>query len=201
MKHLAMLGLALILALPAQAQVPKTTLVTRLFETVATYAPPPWVKGLDDMAAAEVSRNQGKTGNGTEAFILEFVPRGESFDNWSQLYAIMAETPLKEPLKSYRNGVVEGFYGACSGNPEMQSVASSKQVQIFVVFCPAYRSNPALGEIMIMAMRRHGGTMVKNYYHRRAAAFRMDSPESWPLSRAQIAAVVGQLKKFSLAAP
>ncbi len=200
MKHLVMLGLALTLALPAQAQAPKTTLVTRLFETVATYAPPPWVGYLSDMAAAEVFRNQANTRNGTEVFILEFLPKGESFNNWSQLYAVMAETPLVGPLELYRNGVVDGFYAACS-DPEMQSITSSAQAQLFIVFCPAYISTPGKGEIMVMAMRRYGSTMVKNYYHKRAAAFAMDSPESWPMSRAQIAEVVARLQKFSLAAP
>ncbi len=167
--------LATCLTSPIQAQTAadesKITYLIRLFDTVLTYAPPPWVTSLEHISDAETFRDQGQTSNGTKAFLLEFIPKGESFEAWSQLYGIWAETPLSDPLDAYRNGQIQTYQDACIAPQWRMSAAMADNRSLFTVFCPQYKSDPNMGEVAFFSMILRGQTLVKTYYHIRVPAF------------------------------
>jgi hypothetical protein len=69
------------LATAVAAEQVKTTATIRLFDTVLTFAPPPWTSGPDWIDQVETFENRGQTANDTRIFIQEFIPGGESFDS------------------------------------------------------------------------------------------------------------------------
>lgn len=171
--------------LPAQlaAQEPQSPDIIysiRLFDTVLAYAPPPWVTTPEDVANVETFRNQVKTQNGTEAFVLEFIPKGESFEDWSRLYAVFAETPLDGTLEGYRNGQFQTYLNACTDAMWQISTSTPEDVTLFSVFCPSYKNDPATGEVAVFAMLMHEKTLVKNYYHMRVPAYRLEDLQGAP---------------------
>jgi hypothetical protein len=164
---------------PAQADTPAPRYVTRLFDTVLSYAPPPWISSPADIGNVEVFRDEGSTQNGTRAFIMEFIPKGESFESWSRLYAITAETPLREPLQTYRNGQIARYADACDGMQWQRLDAVPDDAELFVVFCPRYRADPTHGEAAVFNMQMLGRTLVKTYHHIRTAAFSPEEVNAW----------------------
>ena len=77
-----------------------TTFVVRTFSVVTSTAPPPWAGGKNFRNSVEMYRDQIRTQRGTEFFIVEFIPKGESFENWSKLYAIAAEIAIDRPAQT-----------------------------------------------------------------------------------------------------
>ncbi|HHB80948.1 MAG TPA: hypothetical protein ENK83_04270 [Aliiroseovarius sp.] len=157
--------------LPAAAQTPDNVYITRLFDTNLTYAPPPWVNGPEDIGNVEIYRDQAKTVNGTEIFIQEFIPKGASFDDWSQLYAISAETPLEGSVEGYRNGQFQTYKRACNA-PRLDNLSGPNPDEaLFILYCDRYKDRPEQGEVAACLMTLANKTLVKVYYHMRVPAF------------------------------
>jgi hypothetical protein len=159
------------LATAVAAEQVKTTATIRLFDTVLTFAPPPWTSGPDWIDQVETFENRGQTANDTRIFIQEFIPVGESFDSWSRLYAVSAETPLSGTLDGYRVGQVGIYTDACVDAQSLVSRTTPADRTLFTVFCPRYKANPDQGEVAFFSMMMQGETLVKTYYHIRVPAF------------------------------
>ena len=172
------------------AQNPTSVYTTRLFDTVLTYAPPPWVTSPDQIGSSESFRNQAPTPQGTRSFILEFIPKGESFEAWTRLYAITAETPLNEKLTGYRDGQIQRYVDACVDAKWQIARGTPKDIAFFTVFCPHYKANPDMGEVAVFQMMMYAKTLVKTYYHIRTPAFSvtdLTGPEAnWPVTRDEL---------------
>ncbi|AXX98433.1 hypothetical protein [Profundibacter amoris] len=153
------------------------------------------------MNKTEIFQNQGDMATGIKGFIQEFIPKGESFDNWSELYAIVAETPQIASLSENRIGVEIDYNNACINNPEIVSLVSSKTRETVLAICPAYKDDPETGEMMMITMRDYKDTMVKVYYHKRGPAFDIDDPADYPLGKADIKSLLAQQDTFRLVAP
>jgi len=188
----ALIGTALIAGNAATAQSPDVKITMRTFEVVSLFRAPPWSTGPDVMAQSELSRQQGKSAKGTDVFIWELIPKGEDFSGWSELYAIMAETPLGGTAQDYRNGVFNLYSNNCDG-AKMQPLVEHSEQQIFALFCPAYRSDSKTGEIAVMNYHMHRKTLVKHYYHKRGAAFTLDDQDSWPMTEDEFAAMIERI--------
>ena len=130
-------------------------------------------------------------------FLLEFVPKGQSFDAWVELYAVTAETPLSGDTESYRNGIADRYRTACA-DYALQPVLEEADAQVFVLFCTAYTDNQDVGEIAVMHYRLKGGVLVNNYYHKRGPAFALDDPAGFPLTGDEIGALVGHVGAMRL---
>ena len=196
-KLLIFIASTLPLPLAAQDPAPDIIYTTRLFDTVLTYAPPPWVTTREEVENVETFRNQAKTENGTDFFIMEFIPKGESFDDWHQLYAIYAETPLEGPVEGYRNGQIQTYLNACTDATWQISDPSPGTVTLFIIYCPSYTERPEQGEVAIFSMMRAGKTLVKNYYHMRLPAFSVEDQtgpeENWPIDRAMLGTAISRI--------
>ncbi len=180
-----------------QAQTPDVTATMRTFDVVSVLQPPPWSAGADIAATSELSRKQGKGADGTDVFIWELIPKGQSFEAWNELFAIMAETPLQGTAEDYRNGVIRLYGDSCDG-AQFTAIAEEQQAQLFVLFCPSYQSDPGTGEIAVMHYRMLGGTLVKHYYHKRGAAFSIADKASWPLTRDQMRDLIDRIGAFRI---
>lgn len=185
-------SLFLATAIPLAADTQKTTMTIRAFDAVAVLAPPPWTNGIDVLNDTEIFQNQGDMAQGIKGFIQEFIPKGESFDHWSELYAIMAETPKIASLSENRIGVEIDYNNACINDPEIVSLVSSKTRETVLAICPAYKDDPNTGEMMMITMREYKDTMVKVYYHKRGPAFNIDDPAGYPLGKADIKSLLAQ---------
>ena len=194
-------SLLLFTAMPTAADTPKTTMTIRVFDTVAVFAPPPWTNGIDVLNETEIFQNQGDMATGIKGFIQEFIPKGETFDNWSELYAIMAETPQTASLFKNRVGIEIDYNNACINNPKITSLVSSKTRETVLAYCPAYKSDPKTGEMLMITMREYKDTLVKVYYHKRGPAFDMGDPSGFPLSETDIKSLLEQQDTFRLVAP
>ncbi len=198
----ALLSLVLA-ALPAAAHADETgpVMTIRLFDTIATWPLPPWATGPADAARSETYRTRQKTRHGTEVFLLELIPPGESFNSWSQLQAIAAERPLAAPLTAHVSGIFADFKAACIPAPTLKPLFISPEHVMILVSCPAYRNNPEQGEMMFMSLRRHDRTLVRLYYHKRGPAFRTDNPAEFPLSANEVDRLIEQHAFFRLGSP
>lgn len=170
------LGAAVLLVLsavagPGLAQDPKITMLVNLFGKTAVFAPPPWVTGAAPLEQVEMFRDQGKGPNGTDWFIMEYIPKGESFEDWTELYAIHAETPLADTAEAYRNGQLGVYANACSQVFWQGANTTGPDEQVFMIYCPHYLDRPDLGEVAFFHMRKDGEMLVKNYYHKRVPAY------------------------------
>lgn len=180
-----------------RAQDGSTTMVVKTFSTTSVFAPPPWGGGSDPMQGSEIFRQQGRSANKTDTFVLEFIPKGQKFEAWQELYAIYAETPVRGQLSAFRNGQAAQYVKACK-EVTVHPIVDRRDSQIFVIYCTAYVDKPAQGEIAVMHFRLKNRTLVKNYYHRRGPAFRLDDPKSMPLSIAELSGVIRRLQAFRL---
>ncbi len=198
-----LISLAFLLAFPPgilsaqDSDQPDLVYATRLFDTVLTYAPPPWVTTREEAGNVETFRNQAKTENGTDFFIMEFIPKGESFDDWHQLYAIYAETPLEGSLEGYRNGQIQIYLNACTDTTWQISDPMPGTATLFIIYRPSYTERPEQGEVAIFSMMRAGKTLVKNYYHMRLPAFSVEAltgpEENWPVDRATLGNAISRI--------
>ncbi len=193
--------LSLAATIPLAADTPKTTMTIRVFDAVAVLAPPPWTNGVDVLNETEIFQDHGEMAQGVKGFIQEFIPKGETFDNWSELYAIKAETPQIVSLFENRVGIEIDYNHACINNPKIVSLVSSETRETVLAICPAYKDDPNTGEMMMITMREYKDTLVRVYYHKRGPAFDIDDPNGFPLSEADVKSLLEQQDTFKLVAP
>lgn len=179
-----------------------TTAVVRLYDQVASFLPPPWVKETNAQygfeGQVEVSRQQGVSENNTDRFLLEFIPKGESFESWSELYAITAEKPLSGSAEGYMNGQVNVYANACDP-VAYQNVVEQRDWRMTVIFCGKYTATPKTGEIAVFSQIKTGQMLVKHYYHKRGSAFDVNDMTSFPLPSEDLQSVIDRLGAMRLA--
>ncbi len=165
---------AVLCALPVWAEQSKpaapATMSINLFEAKATLAMPPWVKGADVVGQSEIFNQRGKGGGGRKAFIQEFIPKGQKFESWREIYAILAETPYRKGVKSYRKIVDAPFKKACT-NFDTLTLLDKPEAHVYLIFCPSYKATPTVGEMAVMAIWKYENTIMRFYYEVRGKAF------------------------------
>ena len=199
MRQAALALIAAGVALPAIAQ-EATPIVVRTFTSVAVMQAPPWTTGEQAAAESEVNRQQGQVSETTQAYLLEFIPKGEEFDNWSELYALRAETPLEGSAEGFRNGLVNRITSVCTDG-SFQLLHSTENSEIFATFCPRYKDNPVQGEVAVFKLIFDGETLVQNYYHKRGPAFSDKDTASLPIAMQDLRAVISRIDQFHLVDP
>lgn len=173
----------------------QVTLSLAVFDAVALIAPPPWVADTDGLAGTQVFRNGGPSGNGTELFVQEFIPEGQPADDWRELYALSAESPLDGSLENYVQGQITAFARACA------TVDAARVTEaVVMIACSAYDTRPELGEIGLFQFQKLGSTVVKNYYEVRVPAFDPDTWEDVAEGVPGLATAIERLERFRLTA-
>ncbi|MDJ0629171.1 MAG: hypothetical protein QNJ44_13015 [Rhodobacter sp.] len=191
--------LALLLCLATQTSAQDTGLISvQTYAHTTLFAPPPWSSAALAAQSSEVFRQQAPTQNGTDFFLLEFIPKGQSFETWIELYALTAETPLDGTARGYRDGMARNYQTACR-DTALQPVLDEPDRQVFVLFCTAYNGDPEVGEIAVMHYRKAGDVLIRNYYHKRGEAYVLGDAAALPLSRDEIAQLIRHVGSMRLA--
>jgi len=184
-----LVAIALFALLPHRAAIADepTEMVMRTFSVISVFWHPPW--SADDesfLEESQIFRNQTKTEEGTDFFIWETIPKGESFGSWSKLYAINAEYPITGEFKRYVTRQVGIYESACSDSQVLFFDEKAEFSRTFIVYCASYREEPELGELAFFSMKLLDQTLVKNYYHVRVPSFDLENTDNLPLSLEEV---------------
>jgi hypothetical protein len=138
---------------------------------------PTWHQGGDLSESSEIYADQGMAPQGHSFLIREAIPKGESFEDWSQLFAVTIEHPLDGELDGYLGGLVANYESACDHLIYQQSRTTPPNVRMISFFCGQEKAEPNRGEVAFFTMVMEGDVLVKNYHHIRVPTFRPDQDE------------------------
>jgi len=135
----------------------------------------------------EVSRQSGMGALG-HIVIDELIPEGESFENWSSLYAIKLEEGIDLTLSQYVGQLKDIYFGACEDLAEFMIMPLEDQpaLSMFVIPCQSYIANPTQGEVAVFVILKTGDDFINVYQHWRGPAFMGVNPATWPVSPQQL---------------
>ncbi len=126
-------------------------------------------------------RQTGQTATGNPVAIGELIPKSESFSDWTQLFAVLIEEGLELSLDQYVGQTMNQFLRACKMNIEdIRMLEKRNDLAVFVIPCPNYLDNPAVGEVAQFAVIQSGKSFFKIYQHWRGKAFKVSDPASFP---------------------
>lgn len=146
------------------------TVPVKTFDYVSHIGAPPWTTLETMRADVEVFRNKIPNQTGGEYFIVEFIPKGETYESWSQLFALSAETKVDVSVEDLGEGQLSTYANACT-SMDFKIYVLEPEMAVFMVMCGSYKNRPDTGEIALFRIEKHGDTMIKNYYHMRAPAY------------------------------
>lgn len=155
-------------------------MVMETFSVISQFNLPPWTTAQNFGESAEIFRDQGEIAKGHDLFIWEAIPKGESFDSWSKLYAITAEYAMTGELEQYVNGQINRSADTCENISHQFFDATPSSAMLFIVICDSYKDQPETGEISILNMQILNKTLVKNYIHIRGPKFSLDKIDEYP---------------------
>lgn len=179
----------------------RVVMTMRTFNVVSVYAPPPWSTGASILKDTKVFSEGVKSPDGTKVFIWEAIPKDQSFENWTNLYALSAAYPIFGTLDSYFQGSVGQFTSACS-DTRVEVFNKFEDTSIsFVVLCGSYKNDPKTGEVAFFTMRLKDRTLVKNYYHVRVPSYKVTSSAKTPLPQAEVVALAMRVHSLELTPP
>jgi hypothetical protein len=203
MKRLAA-ALLCCLALPAQADQrialplePDQPILMKTLDVTASVPAPPWTVTSRIAADSETSRQKMLSENGTNLFLAAYVPKGQDFENWQEIYAVQAERPLAGNAEAHRNQIAMDYQQNCE-NAVLAPVTQSEERQVFVLYCPSILKQPEVGEMAVMVYSKHADTLLQVSYVRRVPAFDVLDRDSFPASNEEIRELVIYLNKAHL---
>jgi len=175
-------GFLLVLAgagLPAQAQVQFIAQGQAI--TVSVGMP-----GFAARGAPEVSRQSGMGAMG-HVVINELIPKGESFEAWSSLYAIKLEEGIALSFEAYVSQLLGIYLNACDMEIRMVGAIQLEDGHVrLIIPCQSYRDNPATGELAMFDIRQQDDDFINIYQHWRGAAFSADDVATWPADSGKV---------------
>ncbi|MBD0865680.1 MAG: hypothetical protein GDA36_08810 [Rhodobacteraceae bacterium] len=188
MKVFQVMLLSLVVNCVAQtvsAQDNNTTMVMNTFSVVSAFSLPPWESAKSFGKASEFHRQQGKTPSGINAFIWEAIPKGQTFDNWTQLYAVFAQYPIRGRIQRHVQEQIGHYKMACIDVAVQETQNTPMNTAQFVVFCSSYTNAPDMGEVAFFNLQLIDTTLVKNYFHQKVPSFSIENGRTNPKISAQ----------------
>lgn len=167
---IASIILATLAAWPFAVTAKEITIALGQFDLTITISAPPWVEQGDTLEQSEVWSTEGIGPRGENVFIQEYIPKGQKFENWTEIYAVLAEMNFSGTLNAYLNQSMASFDQACNDFGIFPIVNNDDLVMV-LGFCPSYKSDSTKGEVFTMMIRRKGKTFVKHYYEHRGKSF------------------------------
>lgn len=145
---------------------------------------------IDGPVWIEDAQNSLQSGVGTlgnPVVISEFIPQGQSFDNWQELFAIMIEESPGLTLDQYKGQQIGRFVGVCDLDPShIYSFETEPHYTVFVVPCGNYKASPQTGEVALFFMATAETHFIKIYQHFRGPAFEPLDASQWPIDEAAV---------------
>ncbi len=179
--------------MPPQAAPKADRATIKLFDATASVPLPNWQKGDDVGAESEINRLENES-----SFLMEFVPKNDSFTDWRRLYAIRADVTPSLPLADAYNGQVNIYSSVCGKDDvRLQKLSASDAHVLFALICPSspdgprkFGYGPDVGEISVFWIGRHNGTIIKIFHHWRGENFDPEDQGSWPVRQEQVQQVI-----------
>lgn len=180
-------------ALPVLAQDAQSDSITmRTLDVTTQFPAPPWTETARIAATSETARKSHLSDRGTDVFLKAYVPKGQDFENWEEIYAVKAETPLSGNAEVHRNRVAKAYRASCL-NAVLAPVQTTNERQVFILFCPSYNETPERGEYTVMVYTKRADTLVEVFYSKRVPAFDLNDSDSLPSSKDELRALVRYL--------
>ncbi|PJE27038.1 hypothetical protein SAMN06297129_3232 [Pseudooceanicola antarcticus] len=196
---LSVLWLSLLPAIAGAQDLPPSQWLLSLWGQTAHYAPPPWVRSRELEQEVEIFRQQGVNPNGVETFIYEYIPEGERFEDWSELYAIYAERRGGVEIEEAVIGIYGIFANACEEALYQEIEAPSRDRAHFAIYCTRYIARREYGEVAVFSVVSTGELLVRNYYEKRLPAFsRVSLNHGPPLPVAELEKAIATVRRFEV---
>ena len=125
--------------------------------------------------------------------VVEWVPAGETVEDWTRLHALYAERPVSLPFDARLAEVLAPFEAACRPAPRVRRVRQVAGRAAIEVACPSYVFDPARGEVAVMVLDLSGTVAARVYFEVKGPAFDADDRASWPLGVAAANAEIARL--------
>lgn len=139
----------------------------------------PWHERNQTVAqASEISDASGASGTGHLVTRREMIRKGDSFDDWSELYALMIERPLEGELQNYVNAIWVSYQNDCVDIAIQRSSLTGDDEELFSILCEAEKANPTRGEVAYFYMVLREGTLARLYQNVRVPAFDISQGET-----------------------
>jgi len=143
------------------------------------------------------------------SFIIEQIPKGESFEAWSQLFAIHGSyLPNAQNLtiKQFANVNMRPFIQACGEeNISITKLEDATSALTIILFCAASPNGPInlgygsdKGEIALMTFRRQDDTFIKVYHEWRGPKFTAANNATWPVTPAVLNEMIRRFKNIRI---
>lgn len=168
---------------PMDQPAPNATFI-ELFGERLNYFHPDWTDGLDAAGVAEavkVNRQENE-----RAFLIEFVPADQTFETWTDLYAILARRGSS--VEAELDEIEANFRGGCE--PSQLLVLRSDRMEnpppveggFATVICGAYSFDPSRGQVAVFRVVEQGGVTARVYREWRGPAFEATTRENAPVA-------------------
>lgn len=142
--------------------------------------------------------NSGKTKRGVEWEIFEAIPPQETFQDWSELWAIFFEHDLAPDLEAYKRAVKKAYIDDCGGIADTGPVIAEDAVySVFLIYCPKSNSNQEEGSITLFYIQHVGSSWVRVYHEFKGDAFDIRDDTSWPMNNTQYQKFLSDLGKIN----
>jgi hypothetical protein len=158
---------------------------------------PAWGRtdGAPDAATLQLVR----TPYAADIETLEFIPAGETIDNWTRMVAALVVAKPGYPAAAHEESIVSAFEKGCekaSLNMGVAAKGDGDLPPVFLVACGAYGAETGVGifagdgEVFIGSVIETPKGAVKLYQEWRGKAFSPDDTTSWPVAGAELGAAI-----------
>ncbi len=182
----------------------KVTHSTRVYDAVVSYPAPSWYQGKDPLNMSENYRNQ----QGPH-FVLEQIPKGESFERWTRMYAVSGTYVGKGrtvPIDAFIDATVAGYVQMCGReNLAYSPLAQDQNSRTLLLYCQESSMGqagigygPGIGEIALIRFFVVKNTLLKVYQEWRGKAFLARDESSWPVARSEVTMMVERFKEIQV---
>ena len=189
--------LALALSLLPISAIAEAPIVMRTLDVTASFPAPPWTVITRIARETESNWTRALSDSGTDVLVRTYVPKGENFENWSEIYGVKAETPLLGSAMGHRDHAAKQYQQACQ-NAVLAPIVQSEERHVFMLLCPSFLDTPDTGEIAVMVFSKQEETLLKVFYQRRVPAFDLANQASLPSTEAEMKTLVRYLNQAHL---
>ncbi|MGJ3261171.1 MAG: hypothetical protein ACFE0S_16350 [Rhodospirillales bacterium] len=181
-----------------QAGADKTGREIDVFDTAVRYPAPSW-QDKPRQGASEINRREEDA-----SFVLEQIPKGDTFEDWSKLYAVHGQLAPSLEFPTYVNRSVGVFLRVCGKeNFKFKPLQKAESTFLILIMCEDSPNGkdlagygPGVGEITLMAMARPYDTFIKVYHHWRGESFSTADKSSWPVTPDKLNMMMARFKNI-----
>jgi hypothetical protein len=184
--------------------------VVKVFDAAVRYPPPSWVPDDADAKTIAGQSEQFREQQGGQ-FILEHVPKGETLENWSRMYAIQglhldAQAP-DLPLEVFVKLTADTFAKICGGPNILVNVRGRQTDTLTAIFiCANSPDGPrelgygdGVGEVGLFRFIKFEDTLLRVYQEWRGAKFDLGDEASWPVNQTELDMMVERFRAIAVA--